>query len=250
VFNRILLVAALLVGGSVIWRRGYCSTASVGWSGPWVLALWGFLCGLPAVGLLVAVQLGTGVRVVDAVPSVGAVVGGLATGWIVASLEEPLFRGVLLRELCKKMGEARAVWVAALVFASVHFINPPGFGKNYEVCWWSGVDLMLGSVVEFTWDPAAWLRALQLVLLGWLLGVSALRWGTVAWAVGLHAVLVWGVQTLPTFTDYRSGPYDFWFPKRVDGGIDALGVILVLVVGWWIFGRWCGRNKTDISGAA
>ena len=175
--------------------------------------------------LQLCVHLVTGAR--DWEPDMGwgrfaAVVG---SGFTAAFIEEVLFRGALLGVLMRAMGVARAVALQATVYATVHFLKPPGFGEGYEADWGSGLALLAAVPGHIFGGVGGTARWLLLLLLGSVLGVVAARQRHIGWCVGFHAAIAAGALALPRLTDYEGGAWRLVCPKDPSAGID--GVVLM-----------------------
>jgi len=116
-----------------------------------------------------------------------------ATAVAVALLEEFLFRGVLLGLLRQVMVPSAAVFLAAIPFAALHFLNLPR-GEGGSVAWWSGLSSLAQAVTSLPpWPLLLWGMA-TLFVAGLLLGWLTVRTGSLHAAIGLHGVWILGQQ--------------------------------------------------------
>ena len=107
---------------------------------------------------------------------------------VLAVVQEFVFRGIALGIFLRAMRPSVALAVAALLFALVHFLNPPpglnvldpdGEGTGFE---------LLGKIVDQFGDLRAVLGSLAPMLaLGGILGYSRWRTASLALPIGLHA---------------------------------------------------------------
>jgi uncharacterized protein len=115
------------------------------------------------------------------------------TAVTVALLEEFLFRGVLLGLLRQVMIPSVAVFLAAIPFAALHFLNLPR-GEDDSVAWWSGLSSLGQAVTSLpSWPLLLW-GMTTLFVAGLLLGWLTVRTGSLHAAIGLHGVWILGQQ--------------------------------------------------------
>lgn len=165
----------------------------------------------------------------------------LLTGVVVAVIEEPLFRGVLLGALRKRVGVALAVMVSALYYAAPHFLHAGLKIPEEQVGWDSGVLLAVDALRHL----ADWRHADSFLAL-WLAGVflAVLRLRThLFWCIGVHAGWVFVLRLGRSLTDLdRHSPYAGWV-GGYDGMIGwfAAGWLGLLTLAWLRWMRWRGE---------
>ncbi len=197
-------------------------------------AVWAGL-GLGMVGLVAVGQVGLGVRSWGGWPGVGEVLGAVAVGVGVGSLEEFFFRGVLGLAWWRAMGNRRLgslIFIGALIFGAAHFIRPQP-GPGLEAGWlagfqaWGRLELWAGT--GHLWKLAG------LILSGLILGRVVLNQGTLAGAIGLHAGWVaglrWAESAWPVVPQAVGG---WWGPSLEEG---PLPFLLLLAVALFLWGR-------------
>lgn len=240
VFQRLLTIGALGVGIPWFYGRRVRDRAGFGLGGDGAmrLILNGMAFGAVLAVLQLSMHLVTGAR--DWEPDLGwgdvgrIVMAALAAGFF----EEVLFRGALLGVMLRSMRSVTANLLQAAVFATVHFLKPPGFGEGYEVHAGSGFALV-GSISSAIADePFRWL---MLALLGAVLGAMAVRWRNIWWCFGFHMIVAAGAMLLPKLTDYEGGPWRFLCEKDPSAGLD--GVMLLGVVLWIVWPRPALRDR-------
>jgi membrane protease YdiL (CAAX protease family) len=245
VANRVGMLA-LLIGFLLLARRmRLADRASLGYAVTWPAfarqAGIGFALGtllmLPVVAMLFALDL----RVVrdsemlDAVSIAQFALGGLATGIVVAFIEETFFRGAMFTAIERESGARIAIVLTSLVYAAVHFV-----GRNRipaeEVGWSSGLDHIAATLRAFA-EPASILDAfLCLAAVGIVLGMARAITGNVAACVGLHAGWVWIITTVrETTAPAADGPLSI-LVSRYDGFIGWLVLGWTLLIGAVIVG--------------
>jgi membrane protease YdiL (CAAX protease family) len=230
VWNRLLMVGAVVVGAVLMARRGLWTREVLGWSGdgPPRFAQ-GAACGL-ALGLLLLVfQVLAEVRHVawELAPDVCARI--LFTALFVGLLEETLFRGVLWHEVRRRLPRGFAACVTAVIFALVHFIKA-GWPEGRPVTWSSGWEV-------WAWMPAMWAampriaaHGASLLALGLLLGIVRARDGGIARCAGWHAGLVVILQAAPRVTDYDGGPWKWAMSRQIVNGWDCLAWLVLAIL--------------------
>jgi len=160
----------------------------------------------------------------------------LCTAFVVAVLEEFLFRGVLLGFLRQVTTPLSAIIISAALFAGIHFLNLSSSGDNYgNPQWWSGL-AMIGSLGHSlpTWHLIAWTFA-TLFALGVILGWMTVRTGSLWAAFALHGSLILGQQLFNKAAEYRvlspDGLLPLFGPPQCNGmvpvGLVPLGTILL-----------------------
>lgn len=242
VFQRLLTVAALAVGVPWFMARGVRGREGLGLAGQGMGRSFarGLAIGIALMALQLGVHLATGAR--DWEPELGW--GGAfkiaVTGLLVAVFEEALFRGALLGVLARSMAMVPAVLLQAAVYATAHFLKPPGFGGDYEAGAGSGLALVAAVPGHIFGGPGGVARWLLLLLLGCALGVMAVRQRHIGWCAGFHAAVAAGALALPKLTDYEGGPWALACAKDPSAGFDG-AVLMAVVLCAVALGRRRGR---------
>lgn len=202
----------------------------------------GFLLGVLILGVLSAGLLWLEIRQPDweslhqPWPHVLLSAGkALLTGAVVAVIEEPLFRGVLLGVLRRKSGAVLAVLSSAVYYALPHFLRAEAKIPADQVHWDSGLTLA-GEALRHLAD---WGHADSFLAL-WLAGVflAVLRLKTnLFYCIGVHAGWVFVLRLSRSLTDLDpKGPRADWV-----GGYDGmigwfaaawLGLVTLAWLGW------------------
>ncbi len=232
VWNLIFLVSGLAISAWVATGKGYSTPEAWG-----ITALHhnrtsyasNAALGLGIVVALLTIQFWIGAREWQSPLRSQRLISALLSALVVPLFEEPLFRGVLIRELRLKIPVTTAVILQAFVFASLHFTHPPGYDKLVEAGSWTGFEFARDAVsYAFTLDTTG-RRWAMLTVLGTLLGVMSQRQGHVWGCMGLHAGLVLGMLAYPAILDYDKGAWTPWMPKDFTLGLDALAVLMTLL---------------------
>jgi membrane protease YdiL (CAAX protease family) len=145
--------------------------------------------------------------VLTALPTL--VVSAIATGIVVATFEETIFRGGLLRGLDRQSSAPLAVIITSLVYAWVHFIRfdvPPG-PDNIDL-FTAPVNFLNAYTVLFSTQKID--AFISLFILGLLLGMMRIKEKSIINCIALHAGLVAGIKIFRYLLEYQPGnPYPF-----------------------------------------
>ena len=206
VMNRVAMLLAL-IGLIVLTRRlRLTERAALGYGLPRrefarQLVI-GWLCGIALMLPLAALLLGLDVREprAEAEGLAGIVLGGIATGLVVAFIEETFFRGVLYTAVARTSGTVAAVVAPSLLYAALHFLGGKLRVPADEVSWQHGF-LVLGRVFERYAEPLAFIDSfVALAVLGALFAMVRWRTGAIAACIGLHAAGVAAIAVLRATT--------------------------------------------------
>lgn len=168
--------------------------------------------------------------------------GVFGSALLLAVIEETWFRGGLYGATARVSSGVRAVWITALLFATVHFIKVDLHVPAQDLGWESGYVAVSDAFRQF--DDAFSIDAfLALVAAGGLLGLLRLRTNSIASCVGVHAgwIIVikvlqkWGDQNLNSAWSFLAGDYD-----GVIGYLAFAWFSMLCLVYLWA-GRFAGR---------
>jgi uncharacterized protein len=156
---------------------------------------------------------------------------GLATGLVVAFIEETFLRGAMMSAISRDSGVVAAIVLTSIVYAATHFIGRFRVAAA-DVDAGSGLDMLAGTFASFA-HPAAIIDAfLCLAGVGILLGMVRARTGNIAACIGLHAGWV-AVIFMVRETSMRnpSGPAT-WLLSDYDGFIGWMVLAWIVVLGF------------------
>ena len=200
----------------------------------------GFAVGVMLVAVLVAGQATWGTAAISprAEPSllqVGKwITLSLAIAIIVATIEEIVFRGLILPLFyTATLYPWVALALSAAFFAYTHFKIPAGEWMkvgpvHWDTGWRAAYWMLLGISVEFDFR-----RFIALWLLGMVLGTLMLRTGSLWPGIGVHAGLVFGVLLCHDVVHDFGQVGVFWGSKALIDGwavVCALALLLLLVL--------------------
>ena len=130
--------------------------------------------------------------------------------WPLATLEEAVFRGVLLEQMLRSFPQsdayaALAIALSSAVFASIHFIKRPDSGRRI-------------------WQPAY-----GLFIISCLFGLAYVVGGRSLWLpIAMHGAAVFAIEVMRLYVVYQGPPWLLGFSEFPQSGL--LGSLLVLGV--------------------
>ena len=217
-----------------------------------IAVLLGALLMLPVVGMMLAFDMRT--IAPGVVPGTAALPGmilvGLATGLVVALIEETFLRGAMQTAITRESGAALAIALTSVVYAALHFVAGKYRVAPADVGFGSGLD-MLGEVLRGFASPLRILDSfLCLTAVGILLGVVRALTGNIAACIGLHAGWVAVIYVVRETTVPNTASPAAWLMGEYDGfvGWMVLGWTFVIggVIVWWY--RTIGRGAPPAPG--
>ena len=198
----------------------------------------GLFAGFFCILLLSTVSLGSGAFTLFPwwrVALFGALPRLLLTAVVVATVEEFLFRGVLLGFLRQVTTPAVSILLSAMIFSGVHFLNLPAVSVQTMPVWWSGLAILgsLGSALP-PW-PLLGFGFATLLVAGIILAWMTVRTGSLWAAIGLHGSWILGQQVFNMVAGFRVQPANGLLPQfgpsqcsgMVPVGIIPLGALLL-----------------------
>jgi membrane protease YdiL (CAAX protease family) len=170
----------------------------------------------------------------------GRVLLALVAAVFAAPVEETIFRGFLQQELTKGLGWRTGWILAAAIFALAHFLKIPVELDKQPVHLWSGASALSAAFAHLGADLATLenlAKALNLLLIGLILGGIFLRAGSLWVNAGLHAGWIFGLLVFTGFTRPDQPPRVPFFGGNILSN-PATTVVLILLGLWlWRFYR-------------
>jgi membrane protease YdiL (CAAX protease family) len=145
---------------------------------------------------------------------------------LISLLEEPMFRGVLLVSLGRKMPIIAAALISAAYYAALHFIKSPTDIPASELTLMGGFEL-LGHAFANLLNPEIFSALFALLMVGVFLGILRTQVpASLGLCIGCHTCWVWQIKMSKTLfnTDFNAD-YAFLVSHHD-------GVIGPLVAGW------------------
>jgi len=145
---------------------------------------------------------------------------------LISLIEEPLFRGIMLASLNKKLPVMAAILISSIYYAGLHFFSSNTDIPVQDITLFSGFKL-LGEAFAHLMNPAILSAFFALLMVGIFLGVLRTQVkSSLGLCIGCHTCWVWQIKMSKKLfdTDYSS-PY-----HSLVSNYD--GVVGPLVAGW------------------
>ena len=145
---------------------------------------------------------------------------------LISLIEEPLFRGIMLVSLNKKLPVMAAILISSIYYAGLHFFSSNTDIPVQDITLFSGFKL-LGEAFAHLMNPAILSAFFALLMVGVFLGVLRTQVkASLGLCIGCHTCWVWQIKMNKKLfdTDYSS-PY-----HALVSNYD--GVVGPLVAGW------------------
>lgn len=135
---------------------------------------------------------------------------------LISLIEEPLFRGILLTGLRKKMPLALAIVVSAVYYSALHFLDNNVAISAQDVHFFTGFKLLKGAFLN-VFNPMMFSSFISLMMVGIFLGIVRTQVKTsLGVCIGCHASWVWQIKMSKSLFDtniwsdyiYLVGSYD------------------------------------------
>jgi membrane protease YdiL (CAAX protease family) len=160
----------------------------------------------------------------------GVIPSLLATAVTVGIIEEIFFRGAILGMCLRKMTVLWSVVLTSVIYALLHFLDPPRLNLTEDQVGWSTGFMVLGKafgeLLEWQSFAAAFLT---LFVIGVVLAVVRLRTRSLWLAIGLHGGWVFGYQLFNKLTDDtdRVKQWSPWVGEDLKIGLIPLAIIML-----------------------
>ncbi|NOT12909.1 MAG: CPBP family intramembrane metalloprotease [Methylococcaceae bacterium] len=156
---------------------------------------------------------------------------------IISLIEEPLFRGILITGLNKKLPVIAAILISSIYYAGLHFLDSHIEIPYQNITWFSGFTLMSDAFTGLL-NPEFVSTFLALFMVGiFLAGVRTQIKSSLGLCIGCHTCWVWQIKMSKSLfnTDFNS-PYAF-LVSHYDGVIGPLvtGWLMLALVFFWLF---------------
>jgi hypothetical protein len=145
---------------------------------------------------------------------------------LISLIEEPLFRGILLTGLRKKMPLALAIVVSAVYYSALHFLDNNVAISPQDVHFFTGFGLLKGAFLN-VFNPMMFSSFISLMMVGIFLGIVRTQVKTsLGVCIGCHASWVWQIKMSKSLFNTNLWS-DYLY---LVGGYDA--IVGPLVTGW------------------
>jgi len=162
-----------------------------------------------------------------------------AIGVLVASLEEPLFRGLLLGGLLSQSTKGFALFTSAFYYATLHFLRSNLDFENNQITAFSGFQVIFDSLSQL-FNFEIFDSFVALFLSGIFLGLVRMqsKYG-LGYCIGIHAGWVFVIKSTKAMTNGNPHSSSAYLVGEYDGiiGCLAAGWLILLIVGLLILFR-------------
>lgn len=203
----------------------------------------GFVLGLVTLLPVMLVLYGFDISVIDETRewTTGKVIIRVLLALLLASLislgEEPLFSGILLASMRKRMVALLAALISATYYAAFHFVKTKTDIPYQEITVFSGFELMIEAFMNVL-NPEIISAYIALFIVGLFLATIRIQYKeSIGICIGCHAAWVWQIKIGKDF--FNTNPdseYYYFVSSYYDGVVGplvsvwlALGIIGIIV---------------------
>ncbi len=148
---------------------------------------------------------------------------------LISLIEEPLFRGLLLVSLHKKLSTISAVVISASYYAALHFINNNSHIAAQDINIYSGFTLLTEAFTKLL-NPAIFSAFLALLMVGIFLGVLRTQLkSSLGFCIGCHTCWVWQIKMNKTLFNIDFNSDYHYLVSSYDGVIGPLVTVWLLL---------------------
>lgn len=163
----------------------------------------------------------------------------LGVALLISLIEEPLFRGILLVGLRKKLPLAAAILLSATYYAALHFLSAKTTIPSQDIQLYTGF-ILLQEALGNLFNPAIWSAFCALLMVGIFLGVLRTQVpSSLGLCIGCHTGWVWQIKMSKQVFNTDYGSEYLYLVSSYDGVIGPLVTawLLLAVVGYLAY-RW------------
>ena len=158
---------------------------------------------------------------------------------IISLIEEPIFRGILLVGLSKKLPVMAAILISSTYYAALHFLNSKAAIPYQELNLFSGFKL-LGEAFANLLNPNILSAFLALLMVGIFLGILRSRVkASLGLCIGCHTCWVWQIKMSKNLFNTDISSEYLYLVSNYDGVIGPLvaGWLLFAIAGYFVYQR-------------
>lgn len=244
VLHRIAMLVALL---SALWlfrRWDLFSRHALGFGQPRRIfgryLLGGLIAGAAVILPLTIALHALGVRApktgmdLSFLPVMQLLLYGLASGLVIALIEECFFRGLLFTAVRRESGTILAVILPSLLYAAVHFLGGRLRLPADQIDWSSGFAVLENMLIQYSRPGLIIDSFVALFAVGALLAWVRARTRSIAACIGLHAAWVCVIAYVRETTSVQTHLSNAWLVGNYDGvlGWGALIWMALLLAGY------------------
>ena len=218
----------------------------------YVQLMQGLAAGIATLGPVILMLYILDIRVLDAamVWTMGGILKtvsiSLLAAFAISLLEEPVFRGVLLVGLERRLGLVMGIIISACYYAGLHFLKTDLDIPYDELNWFSGFELALDAFGNLL-KPDNISAFLALVMVGIFLCVARLKAGLgLGFCIGCHTAWVLLIRITKSTSDLNYYSENLYLISHYDGVIGPMVTAwLMLVVITYLICSWpyCCEKK-------
>jgi uncharacterized protein len=169
----------------------------------------------------------------------------LSIALLISMIEEPLFRGIMLTALNKKMPVTAAILITSTYYAGLHFFSSSTDIPVQEIGLFSGFKL-LGEAFGNLLNPENLSAFFSLLMVGIFLGVLRTQVkASLGLCIGCHTCWVWQIKMSKKLFDMNfTSEYIYLINIYYDGVIGPLVTfwLMLAVAGYFLY-RWINKAK-------
>ncbi|MDD5461980.1 MAG: CPBP family intramembrane metalloprotease [Methylococcales bacterium] len=158
---------------------------------------------------------------------------------IISLIEEPIFRGILLTGLGRKLPVMGAILVSSIYYAGLHFLSTKTNIPVQDTNLFTGFKL-LGEAFANLFNPNILPAFLALLMVGIFLGVLRTQIkASLGLCIGCHTSWVWQIKMSKNLFNTNTGSEYLYLVSSYDGVIGPLvtGWLLLAIAGYFFYQR-------------
>lgn len=158
---------------------------------------------------------------------------------IISLIEEPLFRGILLTGLSRKIPVALAIVISAVYYAALHFLDNNVVIAAQDVHFLTGFKLLKGAFVN-VFNPIMFSSLVALMMVGIFLGIVRTQVKTsLGLCIGCHACWVWQIKMSKSLFDTNIWSEYIYLVGSYDAIVGPLvtGWLLLEIIRYYVYRR-------------
>jgi membrane protease YdiL (CAAX protease family) len=149
---------------------------------------------------------------------------------LISLAEEPLFRGLLLAGLRKKLSLAIAIFLSAFYYSAVHFLKS-NTAINYQAMNLSSSFTLLGNAFSNWLNPNILSAFIALFMVGLFLAVIRTQVkNSLGLCIGYHASWVWQIKISKDFFNTNYQAESLYLVSAYDGVVGPLVSVWMLLI--------------------
>lgn len=164
---------------------------------------------------------------------------------LISLFEEPVFRGILLTGLSKKLSVRAAILISAFYYASLHFLDSKTQIPAQELHFFSGF-ILLGEAFSHLLNSNILSAFFALFAVGVFLGLLRTQVNaSLGLCIGCHACWVWQIKLSKTLFNTNPNSDYLYLVSRYDGVIGPMVTswLILVMLGYFWYRRSLDRKN-------